>query len=52
MFEGTGITALDLNQEPQAVLKNDMGKFYQSYLHKAYAQAWGKDYETVTIASR
>ena len=52
MFKGTGLTELNLNQEPQADLKNKMGNFYETDLHKVYAWAQGKYDETVTIASR
>ena len=52
MFRGTGITALDLDQDPQASLKNKMGNFDESDLQKAYAQAQSKYDETITIASR
>ena len=51
MFEGTGITVLYLDQDPQATLKKKMGNFYQAGLQKAYAHAQGKYYETVTIVS-
>ena len=36
MFEGTGLTALYLDQDPQAALKNKMGNFDEAYLQKAY----------------
>ena len=52
IFKGTGLASLGLDKDPRAVLNNKMGNFYQSYLQKYYAQAQGKDYETVTIASR
>ena len=51
MFEGNGITALYLNQDPQAVLKNKMGRFDEAYIHKSYARVQGKYAETVTFAS-
>ena len=51
MFNGTGLMALYLDQNQQAVLKNKMGNFGEIGLQKAYARKQGKDYETVTIAS-
>ena len=51
MFEGTVLTALYIDQDPQAVLKNKMGNFDEAYLQKYYARAQGKDDEKVTIAS-
>ena len=36
MFKGTGLTALYLDQDPQAALKNKMGNFDEAYLQKAY----------------
>ena len=44
MFKVTGITALDLDQDPQAALKNKMEIFDKAYLQKAYARAQGKYY--------
>ena len=52
MFEGPGITALYLYQNPQVALKNKMGNFDEADLQKAYVQAQGKYNEAVTIASR
>ena len=52
MFRGTGITELDLDQDPQASLKNKTGKFDKAYIQKPYAQAQGKYDEIVTILSR
>ena len=52
MFKGTGITALYLYQDPQAVFNNKMGNFYETDLQKSYAWTQGKDDETVTIAGR
>ena len=52
MFEGTSITAIYLDQDPQAALKIKMVNFYEADLQKAYARAQGKDDETATIASR
>ena len=52
MFEGTGLTEIDLDQDPQSALKNRMGNFDQAYLQKAYALKHGKDDKTVTITSR
>ena len=43
MLEGTGITSLDLDKDPQAALKNKMGAFYESYFQKAYARTQGRD---------
>ena len=51
MFKGTGLTALDLYQDPQYDLKNKIGNFYEADLHKAYDWAPGKDNETVIITS-
>ena len=52
ILEGTGITALDLDHYPKAMLKNKMGNFDEEDIHKANARAQGKYDETVTIASR
>ena len=52
MFEGTGLTALDLNQDPQGILKNTMGNIDESDLQKSFAHTQGKDDEIVTIVSR
>ena len=52
MFEGPGLTALDLDQDPQAVLKNKMRNFDEAYLQKAYTRAQGKYDGTVIIPSR
>ena len=52
MFKGTGFTALNLDQDPRALLKNKMGNFDEADLQKSYAQAQVKDDETVNIASR
>ena len=49
MFEGTGLTALYLYQDPQAALKNKMGNLDEEDLQKAYARAQGKYDEAVTI---
>ena len=35
IFEGTGITALDIDQDTQASLKNQMVTFDESNLQKA-----------------
>ena len=51
MLEGTGLTSLDIYQDPQAALKNQMGTFDEVDIHKACARAQVKDYETVTITS-
>ena len=37
MFEGTGLTALDLDQDPQAALKNKIVNFNEADIQKAYA---------------
>ena len=50
-FQGTGFTELDLDQDPQAEVKNKTGKFYEADLHKACDRAHVKVYETVTITS-
>ena len=42
MFKVTGLTALYLDQDPQAALKNKMGNFDEAYIQKAYAWAQGK----------
>ena len=52
MFEGTGLAALDLDQDPQTMLKNKMGNFHEANFQKSYAQAQGKYDKTVNIASR
>ena len=52
MLEGTGLTELDLDQDPQASLKNKMGNFDEVGLQKAYTWAHGKHDKTVTIANR
>ena len=51
MFKGTGLTNLDLDQDPQSDLNNQMGTFYETDIHKAYASSQGKDDDTVTIAN-
>ena len=51
MFEGTCLTALDLDQDTQAALKKRMGNFHEAYIQKYYTQAQGKGDETVAIAS-
>ena len=50
MFEGTSLTEIYLDQDPQAALKNKMGKFDEADIQKAYARTQGKYDETVTIA--
>ena len=52
IFEGTGITALDLDQDPQSAMKNKISNFDEADLQKSYAWAQGKDEKTVTIAGR
>ena len=52
IFEGTGLTALYLDQEPKYVLKNRMEYFDEANLQKVYTWAQGKYYEPITIASR
>ena len=52
MFDGTGLTVLYIDQDPQAALKNKMGKFDDAYIKKSYTQAQGKDNKSVTIAIR
>ena len=52
LFEGTGITKLYLDQDPQAALKNKIGNFDEAELQKPYAQVQGKYDETVNIVSR
>ena len=51
MLEGTDITSLYLNQDPQAAMKNKISNFDKSDLRKACVQAQVKDDETVNIAS-
>ena len=51
MFKGTCLTELDLDQDPQAALKNKIGNFYEADIQKAYARVQWKDDETVTITS-
>ena len=51
MFEGTGLTELDIYQDPKAALRNQMGTFDEADVHKYYDHAHGKYDETVTIAS-
>ena len=51
MFEGTGLTALDLYQDSQASLKNKMANFDEADPQKAYDLSQGKDDETVRISS-
>ena len=51
VFEGTGFIAFDLDEDPQAALKEEMGDFDEADLHKVFAQSHGKYIETVTIAS-
>ena len=52
MFKGPGLTALDLDQDPQAVLKNKMRNFDEAYLQKSYTRAQGKYDGTVIIPIR
>ena len=52
MFKGIGLAALDLYQDPQAVLKKKMGNFDEADLQKSYTREQDKDDETVTIVSR
>ena len=52
MFEGTGLTAMDLDQDPKDYLNNQMGTFDEVDIQKSYARAQVKDDETITIASR
>ena len=51
MFEGTGLTAFDLDQNPKSEQKKKMGNFDEEDLQKYYARAQGKDDETSTPAS-
>ena len=37
MFEGTGVKALELDQDPQAALKNKMRNFHEADHQKSYA---------------
>ena len=37
MFEGTSLTEIYLDQDPQAVLKNKMDKFDETNIQKNYA---------------
>ena len=39
MFTDTGLTSLDLYQDPQAALKNKMGNFDEDDIHKSYTRA-------------
>ena len=50
MFEGTGLTELYIDQDPQDLLKNKMGNFDESNLQKSYNWEQAKDDETVTVA--
>ena len=52
MFKGTGLTALELDQDPYATLNKKMGGFDEADLRKAYSRAQVKDDETVIISSR
>ena len=52
MFEGTSLTEIYLDQDPQAALKNKIGNFDEAELQKPYAQVQGKYDETVNIVSR
>ena len=52
MFDGTDLTELYLDQDPQAALKNKIGNFDEAGFQKAYAREPGKYDEMVTIASR
>ena len=52
MLEGTGIMALDLDQDTQAALNNKMGNFDKADIQKAYTRAQGKYDGTVIIPSR
>ena len=48
IFEGTGITALDLDQDPQSAMKNKISNFDEADLQKVYARAQRKYDEKVT----
>ena len=37
IYEGTGLTALDLYQDPQSALKNKMGNFDEADIQKGCA---------------
>ena len=52
MFEGTGLTALDLDKDPQSAFQKKMGKFEEADLQNAYARAQSKYDETFIIADR
>ena len=52
MFGVTCITALYLDKNPQTVLKNKIGNFYEEYLQKYYGWSQVKDDETLNIAGR
>ena len=52
MFEGTGLTALELDKIPHDYFNNKMGSFYEEDLQKAYAQVQVEVDETVTVESR
>ena len=51
-FKVTGLTDLYLYQDPQDVLKNQMGNFNEADCNKYYARSLVEYYKTVTIASR
>ena len=52
MLDGKSLTTLDLDQYPQAVFENIMGKFNETNHNKAYAREYIKDDETETVTSR
>ena len=51
MFKDTGLTALYLDQDPQAALKNKMSKFYEADLHKAYSRVGFLRHHSITFFS-
>ena len=51
MFKGTGLTDLNLYQDPQAALNKKMGNFDEGDIQKDYVRAQGKYNETVIISS-
>ena len=52
MLKGTGLTELDLNQDPQAALKKKTSNFDEADIQKYYSQSQGKGDKIFTIASR
>ena len=51
IFQGTGLTAEELRNNPEAVRTERMTNFVDADIEKAYSKTQGKDGETATYAS-